>query len=405
MQFHYKAIKKNGEPYEGTLDAEDKFALARQLRSQGEMLVSASSGKKKMSKNSFKEWAEKIGTVSMDEKINFARNLSAMLTAGLSLGRALSVLERQAHNPRFKKVLRDVQDSVNEGKAFNEALIQYPKVFSPLFIAMVRAGEESGGLSDALGVVAIQMHRAHTLKKKIRGAMTYPAIIVCVMVVIAILMLIFIVPTLTETFREVDVELPATTQLVIFISDLFKDHLILMVVGMLAFVGGMIGLYKKPKTRRGFEFVFLHFPLIGTLVRETNAARTARTLSSLLSSGVDVVQAMSITKDVVQNSYFKDVLGQAEEAIPKGVTMSSVFIEHEELFPVLVGEMMSVGEETGKLSEMLTNLASFYEEEVDRKTKDMSTIIEPFLMVFIGAAVGFFALAMISPIYSLTDAI
>jgi type IV pilus assembly protein PilC len=201
------------------------------------------------------------------------------------------------------------------------------------------------------------------------------------------------------------VELPLTTRIVLGLSDLLKNHYILILIGMI--VLGLSVRYglKTSKGKRLGDWVALHLPAIGTIVKETNSARTARTFSSLLSSGVDVILAAQITKEVLQNSYYKDVLAESQKRIEKGEAIATVFEANENLYPPFVSEMISVGEETGKLAAMLLGVAVFYEDEVEQKTKDMSTIIEPFLMVFIGGAVGFFAVSMITPLYSVLNTI
>lgn len=225
------------------------------------------------------------------------------------------------------------------------------------------------------------------------------------MITIGVLMLIYLVPTLTSTFKDLNVSLPFSTKMVIWLSDFLKNHII---INLLILITVGLVFYFSIKTKRGkraLDTFVLHVPVISGIVKDLNSARTARTFSSLLSSGVDVLVAVRITQDVIQNSYYKAVLKEAEINIEKGDPVSNIFLKHEKLYPVFVGEMVSIGEETGKLSEMLANVAQFYEEEVDQKTKDMSTIIEPFLMVVIGIGVGFFAISMLGPMYSLADAI
>jgi type IV pilus assembly protein PilC len=233
--------------------------------------------------------------------------------------------------------------------------------------------------------------------------MMYPAIILSVMVIIGILMLIFVVPTLTATFTELDVDLPATTRLVIGASEAVKNYPVVFVGGLVIIIAAFAALARTKRGKRSFEWAVMRLPVIGGLVRETNTARMARTFSSLLSSGVEVVSALSITADVVQNSYYKEVFIEGETEIQKGAALSSVFAKYGSLFPPMVGEMVAVGEETGKLPSMLLQIATFFEAEVEQKTKDMSTIIEPLLMVVIGTAVGFFAISMITPIYSISS--
>ena len=401
MKFHYKSVADGGEVKEGVLEAADAFALAKELKASGETLVSATPETK--TKLGGKGFNIAFGGVKLADKITFSKNLAAMIDAGLTLSRALTVLERQTKSKKFKDEISAIAKDVEKGATLSGSAAKFPKTFSSLFVSMVRAGEESGKLGESLRIVAEQMDRSFALRRKIRGAMMYPGIIMSVMVIIGILMLIFVVPTLTATFSELSVDLPASTQLIISVSDAFKNNPVLIFGGMIALIVGLIVIGKTKKGKRGYEFIAMHIPVIKGLIQETNSARMARTFSSLLSSGVEVVQAIGITRDVVQNSFYKDVLIEAEETIQKGTQLSAVFMAHEKLYPPMVGEMISVGEETGKLPHMLMQIAEFYEGEVDQKTKDMSTIIEPFLMVIIGGAVGFFALSMISPIYSMSS--
>lgn len=403
MKFHYKSVADGGEVKEGVLEAADAFALAKELKASGETLVSATPATK--AHIGGKGFNIAFGGVKLADKITFSKNLAAMIDAGLTLSRALTVLERQTKSKKFKDEISAIAKDVEKGATLSGSAAKFPKTFSSLFVSMVRAGEESGKLGESLRIVAEQMDRSFALRRKIRGAMMYPGIIMSVMVIIGILMLIFVVPTLTATFSELSVDLPASTQLIISVSDAFKNNPVLIFGGMIALIVGLIVIGKTKKGKRGYEFIAMHIPVIKGLIQETNSARMARTFSSLLSSGVEVVQAIGITRDVVQNSFYKDVLIEAEETIQKGTQLSAVFMAHEKLYPPMVGEMISVGEETGKLPHMLMQIAEFYEGEVDQKTKDMSTIIEPFLMVIIGGAVGFFALSMISPIYSMSSGI
>jgi type IV pilus assembly protein PilC len=270
---------------------------------------------------------------------------------------------------------------------------------------MVHAGEQAGSLPGSLKSIADQMESSHNLTKRIRGVMIYPAVIVCVMIVIGVLMMIFVVPTLLSTFESFGTKLPPTTQFVLDLSNAFRAYGI--EIGIAAVLIG-IGWWlwaKKPSGKKFFHMLTLRLPVIGSLAREVNAARTARTLSSLLHSGVEVVESVSITGDVIQNVYFKEILEKAKEAIKKGEPMSQIFAREEKYYPVFFSEMLSVGEETGRIDQMLGNVASYYEDDVSERTKDMSTVIEPVMIVIIGAAVGFFAVSMITPMYSLVNAI
>jgi type IV pilus assembly protein PilC len=225
------------------------------------------------------------------------------------------------------------------------------------------------------------------------------------MVIIGILMFIFVIPTLLKTFTELNVQLPLATRMILYASNTMQNYGLLVLVGFIIIVFCFYWVIRQPWGKSMLHSSLLKIPIIGPLVQEVNTARTARTLSSLLNSGVNVIESVSITATVIQNVHFKAVLNEAGESIRKGEPMSKIFAKYEKLYPVFFAEMMSVGEETGKTSEMLLGVAHYYEGDVEQKTKDMSTVIEPFLMIMIGAAVGFFAVAMISPMYSLVNAI
>jgi len=402
MKFSYTSITSSGEHQSGTREATDKFQLANDLKAGGETILSI----KEIQKNKFFSLNFSLfDRIKNHEKIIFARNLASMLEAGLPISRALSVIERQSKKAALKKVVISLNEDIKKGKSLSAAMKTFPEVFPAMFVSMVMSGEESGKLSNALNVIASQMEKTYLLQKKIKGSLMYPSVIVVAMLGIAVFMLIYIVPTLTKTFKEIGTVLPASTRFIIWISDTFQTHMILVLVSVLTFIAFIVIASRTKAGMRMFDYIFLHIPVISELVKESNSARTTRTLSSLLTSGVSVVEALNITKDVLQNSYYKEVIEKAKHNVEIGAPMSEVFANVEKLYPVFVGEMISVGEETGDLGGTLLRVATFYEEEVEQKTKDMSTIIEPFLMLFVGVAVGFFAVSMISPIYSVVDKI
>lgn len=399
--YKYKAVK-NGEHYEGVKELPDKGALYAEVKNEGGMIVDVEEKKEKSGGG----FSFRIGGgIKNDEKISFAKNLAVMIEAGISISRALSIMAKQTTNKQLLRILNALREAIDKGKSLSEAMKEHAGVFSNLFVMMVKAGEESGKIVDSLRIVAGQMDRSNKLTKKVKGAMIYPVIVIIVMVVLGIVLMVYMVPTLTETFKGLNVPLPLPTRIVIAISDFMRANLILLMSSLVGLVIGSIYFFRTKKGMRVSDFIFLHIPIISPIVKEVNSARTSRTLSSLVSSGVDIVVALGVTKDVIQNSYYKTVLEKAEQTIQKGGTISSVFTEAKNLYPVFVGEMTAVGEETGELSKMLENIAEYYEGEVDQRTKDLSTIIEPILMIFLGLAVGVFAVSMLLPTYSLVDVI
>lgn len=403
--FTYTGEDSQGEKVTNTVEADDRFGVYAIARNQGHTVGSVEESSKFNAKKflNIERINYLLSRVKTDELVMVTRNLGSMLTAGLTVTRALSVIERQSTNPRLKGVMKRMVERINQGDPFYESLKEFPEVFDDLYVAMVKAGEESGNLAESLQTLAIQMERSNTLIKKVKGAMIYPSIVIIVMVVIAILMMIYVMPQITGVFKGMGKDLPATTTFLINASDFMVEYTLLVIGGMIAGIAGFIYFLKTRWGKTSSSWLVVRLPVIGTLAKETNSARTARTLSSLLNSGVDVIQSIKITEEVLQNVFYKDILKEAATRVEKGTALSETFIERKDLYPILVGEMILVGEETGQIAGMLGELAIFYETEVERKTKDLSTIIEPLLMVVIGGGVGFFALALIAPIYSISD--
>ncbi|MFT7644902.1 MAG: type II secretory pathway component PulF [Candidatus Paceibacteria bacterium] len=405
--FTYEGEDGEGKKIKNTVSAEDRFGVYSVARSRGHTVTTIDEDSKfNISKFvDVKKINYFLSRVKTDELVMVTRNLGSMLTAGLTVTRALSVIERQSTNPRLKGVMVRMVERINQGDSFHESLKEFPEVFNDLYVAMVQAGEESGNLAESLQTLSIQMERSNNLVKKIKGAMIYPAIVVTIMVIIAVLMMIYVMPQITDTFKGMGKDLPATTTFLINTSDFMVEHTLLVIVGMIGSVVGFIYLLKTKWGKITSSWLVVRLPVVGNLAKEANSARTARTLSSLLNSGVEVIRAIEITEEVLQNVFYKEILHDAAKRVEKGTALSETFVERKDLYPILVGEMILVGEETGQIAGMLGELAIFYETEVERKTKDLSTIIEPLLMVVIGGGVGFFALALIAPIYSLSDGI
>ncbi len=402
MLFTYRVKTQDNEVIDGASESDNRFSLARELRSRGYTPISIEEKNRGFSLKGF-NFNDLLGKVKVSEQIILIKNLSGMLKAGLSIHRALSVLQKQTKNPTLNKILVSLSFDINSGETFSTGLAKFPKVFSTLFISMAKAGEESGNLSGALEDIGINLEKSHALSKKVSGALIYPGVIMFAMITIGVLMFAFVVPTLAKTFQELEVDLPFSTQIIVGLGNFFSQNLILTFVILVASFLGMSMLFRAKFMERYIDFIVLKIPVLGTIAKELNTARTARTMSSLLTSGVTIIRAVEITKDVVQNVYFKEVLEQASRAVEKGLPFSEVFKEHSNLYPVMMSEMAEVGGETGKLSDMLLQIALFYEAEIDNKTKNLSTIIEPVLMILIGSAVGFFAISMISPLYSVLN--
>ena len=399
--FYYKAKEKDGSGADGIEVAENKFDLAELLKSRGLTVISISEAKESKINKIYNFASNFLIRVTLEEKINFARNVGVMVGSGIALSRALEIELRQSKNKKLNAVLLDIINTIKSGGFFSKALGNHPKVFPRFFKEMIIAGEKSGKLEESLKFVALQLNKDYALKKKVKSAMVYPVIVLFFMIAIAILMMVFVVPSLVATFNELNIELPVSTSFIIFISNFLLKNGFLSVVILLASSYSIFYFLKTEFGKKTLDYIFAYSPLVKDVNRKFNAARVCRVLSSLISSGVDIVESFNITKELITNHLYQKILNRAPDSIKKGGTISKVFLTEDSLFPPLVGEMIAVGEETGKISSMLLELAQFYEREVNAATKDLSTIIEPILMIIIGAIVGFFAISMISPMYNL----
>jgi type IV pilus assembly protein PilC len=401
-KFFYTAKNATtGETSGGEMDAKDEKSLAQDLRAEGLLLTSFK--EEEVASTLQIRFLDRFKRVPLKEKMTFTRNLSVMVSSGLTVSRAIHNLSLQTKNTTFKKILESVNDDLQGGKTLSEGLGKYPTVFNELFVNMVHVGEVSGNLEEVLDILALQLEKENDLLSKVRGALIYPAVIVVAMIGIGILMLVYILPKITGVFKDMKVELPATTQVIMAISDFVREHSVIttlisvgIIVGTKLFAGTVPG-------KRFFGFLFVRLPIVGNIVVKVNCARFARIYSSLLKSGISVVNALTIVSKTLSNPYYKDALGESIGEIQKGVELSKVIGKYPVIFPLLVTQILEVGEETGKTEVVLQRLAEFYEEEVSQITKNMSSIIEPILMLFIGGGVGFFAVAMLQPMYSVLE--
>ena len=403
-KYFYTARSQSGEPKSGIIEAKDTHELAMILHQEGCILVSANL-EKEVKKRSFEISIPFFNRVSLKEKMFFTRNLRIMIASGLPLPRALNTLAEQSKSKKFRKVLLGIKEAIVNGKSFSQSLSLYPDIFSELFQNMIKVGEEAGTLEDVLKVLTNQMERDNQLKSNIIGAMIYPAVIISAMIGIGILMLIIVVPQLAKTFKELNIELPPTTRLVIFLGTFMAEkwYLIILIV-----LGGLILLRAALKTRIGrllIDNVTLKIPVISGIVRKTNSAYTTRTLSSLITAGVPIVRSLEIVSAAISNIYFRTAVAEAAEKVKKGEKLFEALKPYEDLFPSIVLQMVEVGEETGETSAILSKLADFFEEEVANATKNLSSVIEPVLMLIVGGIVGFFAISMVQPMYSMLQAI
>lgn len=340
--------------------------------------------------------------IPVSEKIFFANNLRVMVKSGLSLSEAVNTLGLQTSNQHFKFVLNTVKEGIEKGQTLSENLKKYPNIFNDFFTNMIAAGEVSGNLEKSLSELSIQMQKDHALTSKIKGAMIYPGVILTATIGIVWGVLTYVVPSIVSIFKDMTIELPITTRIVIATSQLLTNYGILVGVGLLFFITAFFYLIKH-QLRHAWHNLLIHLPIIGPIVKKINLARFSRTLSSLLETDVPVVNSFEITASVLNNVLYKEAATKIAEEIKKGVAIADTLQFYPKLFSPLVVQMVSVGEKSGTIDELLRELAIFYEGEVDTVTSSLSSIIEPILIIFLGGVVGGIALAIMTPIFALSQ--
>ncbi len=399
--YSYIAKTFSGEKKTGILEAKNEHDLARVLRQEGYVLISAESDGKINKKRKFRLVIPFFNNVSLPEKMIFTRNLQVMISAGISLPRALNTIASQTKSRKLKNALLGISEEITKGRSFSDALSEYLNIFSEVFASMVKVGEEAGTLEEVLGILTKQMERKYELESKIKGALIYPAVIIIAMIGIGVAMLILVVPKLADTFRELNIELPLTTRIVVASGTLLAKFWYLLPIGIFLFIMLLRIILRTTTGKLIFDSLFLKIPIISSIIIKTNSAYTVRTLGSLIASGVPIVRSLEITAGTLGNIYYKRAMTSASEQMKKGAKLSQLLDQYRNIYPSVLIQMMAVGEETGQMANMLQKLADFFEEEVANTTKNLSAVIEPVLMLIIGAVVGFFAISMIQPMYSM----
>ncbi len=393
-QFIYEAKTRTGETKTGTLEADDEAAAGVKLRQQQLTPVSV---KKKGLSISFSFGG---GSVSQKDIIIFTRQFSTMIDAGLPLVQCLEILSSQAENPAFQRVLKQVKVDVEGGNTFSDSLEKHPEVFDVLFCNLVRAGEIGGILDSILGRIATYIEKNAKLKRQVKSALTYPIGIMCIAFLVIGIMMVFVIPTFENMFKEFGGTLPSLTQSVIDMSHFLVENLFYILGG----IGGFVYAFGKwKKTQQGtiaLDKFILAAPALGPTMRKIAVARFTRTLGTLLSSGVPILDAMEIVAKSAGNWVVEQAVMQARAKIAEGKNMAEPLGETG-VFPSMVIQMIGVGEQTGALDTMLNKIADFYEDEVDVAVAGLTSLIEPIMMVFIGGSVGTMIIAMYLPIFTM----
>ena len=398
-EFAWEARARTGEVRKGMMEAESEDAVNQRLRAQQ---LQPTKVKKKA-----REFNFQLGTgVGLKDLVTFTRLFATMIDAGLPIVQCLDILQSQTDNKYFANILRDVKSSVEQGATFSDSLRRHPKVFDHLYVNLVQAGEIGGILDTILNRLAVYIEKAMKLTRQVRGAMVYPSIVLVVFLGVLTILLTFVIPGFQNMFKDFGSkdELPALTQAVMTVSHIFVSNFLWFILAGTATVVGIGYAYKTPKGKRFIHKLLLKLPVIGPVLRKIAVARFTRTLGTLLSSGVPILDALEIVAKTAGNVIVEEAIMFARARISEGKNMAGPLMETN-VFPPMVVQMVGVGEQTGALDTMLNKIADFYEEEVDVAVSAMTSLIEPVMMVGIGGTVGVVLIAMYLPIFSIAGKI
>ena len=403
MQFSYEATRKDGKTEKGTRDAENAEEVGLWLQAKALQPVSIVAGKSAKKKSAL---SISIGSsFTIADQIFFLKHLSTMLAAGLHLAESIDILHEEATRPFLKKLLREAKENIERGLPLSALLKAHPKQFSPVFIGVIEAGEASGTLEKSLEQLLVQVTKDHELMRKVKSAMAYPAILLFASLTIVTALVTLVLPRLQKMFQSLNVPLPAITRALLFVSNVLTAYPLLTVSIVVILVVLFITAVTTPRGKRFLGLFSLRVPILRVLVKRIVIARMLRILGTLLESGLSITDAVKLAAVSAGNSAYQIVLEKSVGDIERGIGLSSSLEQYPQLFPRLVTSMMAIGERTGSLTNLLGNMASFYEEETDQALKSALGALEPILLAFMGLVVGGVAISILLPIYKIVGSV
>ncbi len=398
MKLSYKATSKEGKIIQGEIDAKDIQEAAYYLRSRDMLPIRIEPAKN----DDIFSFLPKFNSSHHQDLVLFTRQLSSMLTSGLTLMQALAILKEQIENPEMKEIVVGIIADVQDGKTFSSAVEKYPKVFSRIYISLVRAAESSGFLDKILLRLADNLEKEQKLKGTIRSALMYPIIIVILMVVVMGVMMVFVIPQLTVLYQNLGIPLPLPTQIIVGISN-FTINFWPLVIGLVGLT--IFGYSRWTKTESGqliHDDIVLKLPVFGPLIQKSVLTEVARTLGLLIGAGTLVVQALEETGAIAGNKIYENAILDIAKRVEKGVSIGDGMAVYP-VFPPILVQMVKIGEQTGKLDDSLVKVSEYFEREVEGAVKTLTTALEPFIMIVLGVSVAFLIISIITPIYNLTS--
>lgn len=396
MPYKYTAYDPDGKTVNGILDVGSEKAARDSLESAG---YTPTSIKKARSGLNLEEIFPSLYGIKSDDVVAFSRQLATLLEAGLTLPQGLQLLEAQVERAAFRKVVAGLRMELEGGSSFSDALAKYPNAFADIYVHMVAAGEQSGDLALALRQAVDYIERGQTAIKKVKRALTYPVVIIVVALIVVFVLVTFVLPKMLAMFDKMDAELPLPTRILKFISDFAGDNAILLFVVVIGAVVGLLLFFRTPVGQRFRDRMLLRMPLIKTIILQSNLALFTRTGSTLMTAGVPLPRIMDIVVQVAPNTVIRGALREVHEGLVQGHGLANPLAMNP-VFPALLVQMITVGEQTGTLDTSMENVATFYESEVTNRLDQLTSVLEPIIIAAIAVVVGFIAVSVIMPMYS-----
>lgn len=399
--FKYKGITNQGQMTDGAVEADNIEAAKKTIQQNGLRIQFINEEKQSIFKKEIN--IPFLNKINKKEIVIFLRQLAVMFDASLPIVQSFKIIAKQTENPKFKRIINEIADKIEGGAKMSYVMSKYPEVFSDYYVNMVKSGETSGNLDEVLNYLADQEEKSYDVMSKVKGALTYPIVVFVAMIAVFIIMMVYIVPKMLGAITEMGGELPLPTKIIIGTSNFLKDNIILMIILLILATISIIVVLRTKKGKRTFHLLQIKLPLIGTFFQKIYLTRFTKSFSTLLKNGVPIIQSLRVAGDIIGNEVYKEIIEETISRAEDGDPISAIFSEHEDVIPVMVTQMILVGEKTGKLDYVLEKVSGFYERESSNIVDSVVELITPIIIILLGIVVALIVSAVILPMYSMAN--
>ncbi len=399
--FKYKGITNQGQLTDGTIEADNIEAAKKTIQQNGLRIQFINEEKQSIFKKEIN--IAFLNKINKKEIVIFLRQLAVMFDASLPIVQSFKIIAKQTENPKFKRIINEIADKIEGGAKMSYVMSKYPEVFSDYYVNMVKSGETSGNLDEVLNYLADQEEKSYDVMSKVKGALTYPIVVFVAMIAVFIIMMVYIVPKMLGAITEMGGELPLPTKIIIGTSNFLKDNIILMIVFLILAMISIVVALRTKKGKRIFHLLQIKLPLIGKFFQKIYLTRFTKSFATLLKNGVPIIQSLRVAGDIIGNEVYKEIIDETISRAEDGDPISAIFSEHEDVIPVMVTQMILVGEKTGKLDYVLEKVSGFYERESSNIVDSVVELITPIIIILLGIVVAIIVSAVILPMYNMAN--